>query len=209
MLVSIHAPARGATQAPINRHFLQDVSIHAPARGATHVVLRKARRIWFQFTRPRGARHCGLQSILGCNGFNSRAREGRDTVWKPLIHALQFQFTRPRGARRSASLSSWLGNKFQFTLPRGARQATRASTGRTRRFNSRARDGRDGWWDEAEILRDAFQFTRPRGARPRQRRADVRQGGFNSRAREGRDRNMWKMIRRGAFQFTRPRGARH
>jgi len=34
--VSIHAPARGATRHPVHVHLLPDVSIHAPARGATY-----------------------------------------------------------------------------------------------------------------------------------------------------------------------------
>ncbi len=33
--VSIHAPARGATDGAANCHFGSSVSIHAPARGAT------------------------------------------------------------------------------------------------------------------------------------------------------------------------------
>ena len=33
--VSIHAPARGATQLKALKAFMEEVSIHAPARGAT------------------------------------------------------------------------------------------------------------------------------------------------------------------------------
>ena len=59
MLVSIHAPGRGATPPrwkPVGAH---QVSIHAPGRGAT---------------RPQGLQYQEYQ------GFNSRTREGCDTV---------------------------------------------------------------------------------------------------------------------------------
>ena len=55
-LVSIHAPARGATMIiQITAHAL-DVSIHAPARGATDTDKYSNYSLLFQFTRPRGAR---------------------------------------------------------------------------------------------------------------------------------------------------------
>ena len=57
------------------------VSIHAPARGATPLVRRgfvQGRQ--FQSTRPRGARLSGIfvGGLKGC--FNPRASEGRDGV---------------------------------------------------------------------------------------------------------------------------------
>ena len=55
-MVSIHAPARGATY---SHKILWDsggVSIHAPARGATDLKDRLKQQQAFQSTRPRGAR---------------------------------------------------------------------------------------------------------------------------------------------------------
>ena len=142
--VSIHAPARGATQGGhqgrrvigrFNSRAREGrdccisgkiasarVSIHAPARGATALgrlpfVFRK-----FQFTRPRGA----------------RLREPRRVRFD-----LAFQFTRPRGARRPPSWRRGRRLAFQFTRPRGARRIS----------NTRLE------------MRNEFQFTRPRGAR--------------------------------------------
>ncbi len=57
MIVSIHAPARGATVVRRLRAHCVLVSIHAPARGATHHACDKV--------------DCFL-------GFNPRARAGRD-----------------------------------------------------------------------------------------------------------------------------------
>ena len=76
-IVSIHAPARGATSAAGAADHKDGVSIHAPARGATRC------------SRSRLRPPC----------FNSRAREGRDRRHLDDIAAVQFQFTRPRGAR--------------------------------------------------------------------------------------------------------------
>ena len=122
---------------------------------------------------------------------------------------------------------------FQFTRPRGARRHAGRGDVEDRRFNSRAREGRDDGFAAPTVRHDEFQFTRPRGARrqgaPSRRRPS---SCFNSRAREGRDRHergrhhprqvvSIHAPARGAtdwdeatapcyitFQFTRPRGAR-
>ena len=102
-VVSIHAPARGATVAGATAEDLLKVSIHAPARGATISPDTPQPAAKFQSTRPRGARrfrhdaHCLRErvsihapargaTLCGCVasafkiGFNPRAREGRDFV---------------------------------------------------------------------------------------------------------------------------------
>ena len=58
MLVSIHAPARGATNYFVGLCKTFSVSIHAPARGATMWTLHR----------------------YGIRSFNPRARAGRDSV---------------------------------------------------------------------------------------------------------------------------------
>ena len=55
-LVSIHAPARGATRDVLRHAPVMRVSIHAPARGATPRAALLLFRNAFQSTRPRGAR---------------------------------------------------------------------------------------------------------------------------------------------------------
>ena len=54
--VSIHAPARGATQEIGAVWIANRVSIHAPARGATKKSLSDSGEILFQSTHPRGVR---------------------------------------------------------------------------------------------------------------------------------------------------------
>ena len=77
--VSIHAPARGATAYDSTDYSVENVSIHAPARGATV--------------------HCfGCAVIPKC--FNPRTREGCDEAELYTdMTASQFQSTHPRGVR--------------------------------------------------------------------------------------------------------------
>ena len=77
-IVSIHAPAWGATIGPRPYSSQSRVSIHAPAWGATNYDVYRLNPTLFQSTRPRGARHHpkGLAKV-----------------------SKKFQSTRPRGAR--------------------------------------------------------------------------------------------------------------
>ena len=62
------------------------VSIHAPARGATRRPKASFHTIvWFQFTRPQGARHGDAIGQHNSNCFNSRARKGRDIKMEMII----------------------------------------------------------------------------------------------------------------------------
>ena len=120
--VSIRAPARGATVARKKKRHLQQVSIRAPARGATprgYVFLAFNP---FQSARPRGARRA-----LPGNG---------DTVYA-------FQSARPRGARLGQLGAAVVPARFQSARPRGARLCRFRSQRDSASFNPRAREGRD------------------------------------------------------------------
>ena len=57
--ISIHAPARGATQNDSCTMSAITISIHAPARGATLQIVKTDILVFeFQSTLPRGERHC-------------------------------------------------------------------------------------------------------------------------------------------------------
>ncbi len=63
--VSIHAPARGATPTSMITVQYGQVSIHAPARGATAISIGQLASQWlFQSTPPRGGRHSGRDGEL-------------------------------------------------------------------------------------------------------------------------------------------------
>ena len=187
LLVSIHAPAWGATRGGPQEHLALGVSIHAPAWGATDDVVftggnkrvsihapawgaTKASAIcWvlvsFQFTLPHGERRICATVGARILCFNSRSRMGSDAhlpqdgaQWKVSIHAPAWGATRLAASRESCLL-------FQFTLPHGERPTLYKPMGATL----------------------PFQFTLPHGERHggglRQRPAQ----GFNSRSRMGSD----------------------
>ena len=58
-IISIHAPAQGATPEVGEEHTLYIISIHAPAQGATGIEPCYNGRESFQSTPPRRGRHCG------------------------------------------------------------------------------------------------------------------------------------------------------
>ena len=82
VIISIHAPPRGATQSRSPRHPLRPISIHAPPRGATVAGTQEDAEEIFQFTPLREGRH-----KLGYVGFE---------ICEISIHAP------PRGATRRA-----------------------------------------------------------------------------------------------------------
>ena len=76
--VSIHAPARGATQRPSGRSSIGDVSIHAPARGATAAMRSGSPARRFQSTPLREGRHVRSSTRPRLPTFQSTPlREGR------------------------------------------------------------------------------------------------------------------------------------
>ena len=190
-MVSIHAPAWGATPDVFNRstRFIMFQSTRprgARQFGALDVGVHEV----FQSTRPRGARRFLLQRrYILAGSFNPRARVGRDPgIDCSGIKVIGFQSTRPRGARRqtlafgkvasavSIHAPAWgatfryvfplcnLG-QFQSTRPRGARREIGGAFQGAPGFNPRARVGRDATRTGERPVLVWFQSTRPRGAR--------------------------------------------
>ena len=71
---------KGRDELIVLASMIAPVSIHAPARGATPLTDRPGRGLWFQFTRPQGARQAGRSRLRLPSCFNSRARKGRDLL---------------------------------------------------------------------------------------------------------------------------------
>ena len=166
-VVSIHAPARGATHScPICGHRWV-VSIHAPARGATNARQGFSDMLKFQSTRPRGARLPRRVFQPRPARFNPRARAGRDTPGEGAGRELVgFQSTRPRGARPPRAVVVMGVHGFQSTRPRGARQRPAGELVCVADVSIHA-PARGATGELAPMLDFiAFQSTRPRGARP-------------------------------------------
>ena len=125
--VSIHAPAGGATSAPMREISLLRCFNPRARRGRDErpAVASTARKM-FQSTRPQGAR-------LVVSGITS------DSI-------ILFQSTRPQGARPADSLNRRTYDRFQSTRPQGARRPNLSREAGKGRFNPRARRGRDVPW---------------------------------------------------------------
>ena len=98
------------------------VSIHAPARGATLTKEINKLEKMFQSTHPHGVRHmCWSQSrLLIC--FNPRTRTGCDhSRGVSLRMRYGFQSTHPHGVRHVLQLRKAQALQFQSTHPHGVR----------------------------------------------------------------------------------------
>ena len=144
------------------------LSIHAPARGATQRRRNQATRRNFQSTPPRGGRpRRRPRTRSSARSFNPRPREGGDNISTQLFdRGLLFQSTPPRGGRHGTMQAFKDIGFFQSTPPRGGRpfqptfpmwrlafQSTPPRGGRLRctahsaksfPFNPRPREGGDG-----------------------------------------------------------------
>ena len=142
------------------------ISIHAPARGATEVFRITPSMKLFQSTLPRGERHLHRCNRDCRDDFNPRSREGSDNSVKPFviridsisIHAPargatvkelceivwgEFQSTLPRGERPMGGFKFLGNNGFQSTLPRVERQRLFLYLDIPGNFNPRSREWSD------------------------------------------------------------------
>ena len=154
----------GSDDGQLKTTFRRIISIHAPARGATRkrVWLWRGGRIFqstlprgerlrcrleicrpssFQSTLPRGERRSpGEPPTLSSAYFNPRSREGSDVgscrLWST-DH--KFQSTLPRGERHKIFKAKLSSDIFQSTLPRGERLDQSASVSTFLLFQSTLR----------------------------------------------------------------------
>ena len=127
VLVSIHAPTRGATR-PRPPRPAPPGSFNPRAHEGRDVPVG---RTWlrlevFQSTRPRGARRLAPIPLLGAVKFQStRPRGARPAITSLSAGTQSFQSTRPRGARPLTNVGVANVTVFQSTRPRGARREPR------------------------------------------------------------------------------------
>ena len=124
LFISIHAPAKGATQAFLLLPDPSQISIHAPAKGATSVVSATINSLPFQSTLPRRERHTPVYgSSSSPVHFNPRSREGSDQ--KNASKGLSRTYFNPRSREGSDQITLYMVSMksiFQSTLPRRERQ---------------------------------------------------------------------------------------
>ena len=184
-------------------------SIRAPAWGATTKMTIYTSCSMIQFARPRGARPPALGGQTRLKGFQfARPRGARHGLPAGECQALAFQSARPRGARHRFVCRCQGSPKFQSARPRGARHGARLPRKSSRRFNPRARVGRDLPFlpylqvGTVSIRAPAWGATCPAGWRRLARHVSIRAPAWGATALVG------LLAGLKAFQSARPRGAR-
>ena len=164
-----------------------------------------------QSTRPRGAQRDTVSTALAViQGYNPRAREGRDMLrWPTLVACRMFQPTRPRGARQWGVAAATPIPSFQPTRPRGARlplhRRRRVGGPVSTHAPARGATYRD---IKGDIQSTVSTHAPARGAtRSRGRRHQPGLVSTHAPARGATQRGQ-RGSARGLFQPTRPRGAR-
>ena len=98
------------------------ISIHAPARGATHQIFSSQFFIQFQSTLPRGERLvCGCTDSFSSN-FNPRSREGSDSITFDFAPYIQISIHAP--ARGATQFGKLLRTNRDISIHAPARGAT-------------------------------------------------------------------------------------
>ena len=145
------------------------VSIHAPARGATTPSLRIVQSpVPFQSTHPRGVRRALALLLQPGARFNPRTREGGDKCWILMMALwMRFQSTHPRGVRLYSKCQRQYDHRcFNPRTREGCDLLIALIIRLSRRFNPRTREGCDADAAMGIITSRAFQSTHPRGVRP-------------------------------------------
>ena len=84
--ISIHAPTRGATEPDMTVYKLADISIHAPTRGATTDNNGTYTECFISIHAPtRGATWLYHGTIKADNNFNPRSHEGSDSNFRQKV----------------------------------------------------------------------------------------------------------------------------
>ena len=123
-MVSIHAPAWGATRKYLLSRYSQYVSIHAPAWGATSPPRWSSLRLSrFQSTHPRGVRPGKTAPWMKAGRVSIHAPAWGATCCRIASRDLSslFQSTHPRGVRLDLDAGQVVIGRFQSTHPRGVR----------------------------------------------------------------------------------------
>ena len=190
--ISIHAPARGATDFP--RHSCRRshaISIHAPARGATCRQTQRRRSSGY---------------------FNPRSREGSDRIFRTFSNSFfVFQSTLPRGERHSPFRIFSISLLISIHAPaRGATRRISRISSQNLNFNPRSREGSDGPHYRDDVYEAVISIHAPaRGATWRDCGSDRSMEISIHAPARGATAMIWSisLIRR-KFQSTLPRGER-
>ena len=166
ILVSIHAPTRGATRVSPARRSCQRVSIHAPTRGATLICIVHFAGTLVSIHAPtRGATYNASTAAKFFKVSIHAPTRGATQLWKYFNTQVLFQSTHPRGVRLGILAHLLSGLVFQSTHPRGVRHLKEIILLHTDSFNPRTHEGCDIIRLLISVNAGKFQSTHPRGVR--------------------------------------------
>ena len=120
--ISIHAPAKGATQSGDHGSGGNAISIHAPAKGAT----------------PKAE-----TGYKPCQYFNPRSREGSDRLNRLHLPDYPISIHAPAKGATHRIRDLQRKDRFQSTLPRRERHRLHLIKRSDMNFNPRSREGSD------------------------------------------------------------------
>ena len=121
--ISIHAPAKGATLTVTVYHLFVSISIHAPAKGATRAYVDDVKLTHISIHAPaKGATLC-IFIPAGQSLFQSTLpRRERPATIATISGWLDFNPRSREGSDRSTLIANFCQTIFQSTLPRRERQ---------------------------------------------------------------------------------------
>ena len=142
------------------------ISIHAPAKGATQAVRSGAAHAEFQSTLPRRERHSSCSSLNFPSQFQSTLpRRERQVILSPADVVPLFQSTLPRRERPGAGQARQLPSDFNPRSREGSDQCSSKPLYRWHYFNPRSREGSDITQQREFVGFQQFQSTLPRRER--------------------------------------------
>ena len=145
-MISIHAPARGATVAgDVTLEYETKFQSTLPQGERLVAFVAITANFKFQSTLPQGERrYYPLYKVIHIMYFNPRSRKGSDCQPPILGPPKQgFQSTLPQGERQKTAWKMPGNGIFQSTLPQGERRNCRRTLVHPRDFNPRSRKGSD------------------------------------------------------------------
>ena len=121
MIISIHAPANGATDVSISNESASAISIHAPANGATIYCHYFFLPPIFQSTLRRTERPLHVANTIALAYFNPRSGERSDVIntYHPDVH----KYFNPRSGERSDSITLFNLKSFTYFNPRSGERS--------------------------------------------------------------------------------------
>ena len=168
-LISIHAPARGATIfLTLIARVCRDFNPRTREGCDRLNVIFATYKLAFQSTHPRGVRHTKVMDATSlCTiSIHAPARGATRFNASKMGHKARFQSTHPRGVRRFYTVRRLTQRGFQSTHPRGVRLWTFLSMGGQKGFQSTHPRGVRHIGRRAVDCYLIFQSTHPRGVRP-------------------------------------------